>query len=220
VVRAEHSELREQLGAYVLGQLAPQARAGVQQHLSGCAECRAEVAELEPVVAALDRLDPTGGPPAEPPAALGDQVLVEVGVRRAAAARRSRLRRAAASVLVAASIAAAFGLGSWYAGPRNDPPVIAVALSLDQPGLTADAGLVRHTWGTELKLEATGLGEGQSYAVTFLRDDGSRVSAGSFLGTGARPVRCSVNAALPVEAATRVEVTDDRGRLVMDADLG
>lgn len=212
----EHQELREQLGAYVLGQLDPPARASVDAHLDGCASCRAEVAELVPVVAALDVV---GRDVPAPPPELEDRVLDEVGHRRRAARRRARLRRAVGSVLVAASVAVAFGLGTWYAGPRTDPPVIPVAMTLDQPGLTAEAGLVRHTWGTELKLEATGLGQGQSYAVTFLTGDGSRVSAGSFLGTGARPVRCSVNAAVAVEDATTVEVTDARGNLVMDAAL-
>ncbi len=87
------------------------------------------------------------------------------------------------------------------------------------PGLTADAGVVRYTWGTELKLEATGLADGASYTVTFVRDDGSQVGAGSFLGTGANQVRCSVNAALPLDAASQLVITDAAGTVVMDADL-
>lgn len=173
-----------------------------------------------PVVAALDRLDPTTLQQANLPDGLDEQLLDAVATRRRAAARRSRVRAAAGALLVAASVAVAFGLGSWSAGPRNDPPVIAVALDVDAPGLRAEAGLVRHTWGTELKLQATGLTQGQSYAITFVRADGSRVSAGSFLGTGADPVRCSVNAALPVDEATQLLVTDRAGILVMDADLG
>lgn len=90
---------------------------------------------------------------------------------------------------------------------------------LDQPGLTADAGIVRHTWGTELKLDARGLTAGDSYAVTFVRDDGERVSAGTFLGAGDDPVHCSVNAAVPVDAATELMITDAGGALVMDARL-
>lgn len=214
----DHQQLREQLGTYVLGQLDPAGRDEVQDHLSGCPSCRAEVADLAPVVAALDRLGPVpvdeGEVAVDPQSQLG-----ELDARRQSRARGARVRRALGSVLVAATVAAAFGLGTWYAGPRTDPPVVEVPMTLDQPGLTADAGLVRHTWGTELKLEATGLAAGQSYAVTFLTEDGGRVSAGTFLGTGTRPVRCSVNAAIAVDDARRVEVTDARGVLVMDADL-
>ena len=216
---SDHRELRELLGAYVLDQLDQDSRATVRTHLVGCADCRAEVASLQPVAAVLHDLDPALADAAAPPVDLGDQVLATVRLRRRAAVRRSRWRRVGGAVLVAASVAAAFGTGSWFSSARLDPPVIDVALQLDQPGLTADAGLVRHTWGTELKLEATGLTNGGSYAVTFVRADGSRVSGGSFLGTGAAPVRCSVNAALPVEAATELEITDAQGALVMNADL-
>lgn len=216
----EHRALRELLGAYVLDQLDAPEAATVHAHLAGCAACCAEVEALEPVAAALRDLGPVGADLPAPPADLGDQVLDTVRARRRSAARRSRWRRAGGGVLVAASLAAAFATGSWFTGPRNDPPVIAVALNVDQPGLTADAGLVKHTWGTELKLEASGLTAGDSYAVTFVRDDGARVSAGSFLGTGADPVRCSVNAALPVDAARELMITDPSGALVMDARLG
>jgi len=216
----EHRALRELLGAYVLEQLDADGVDTVRAHLAGCEACRAEVADLFPVAAALHELEPAGLDREAPPPDLGDQVLQTVRRRRRAAARRSRWRRAGGGVLVAASLAAAFGVGSWFTGPRTDPPVIAVALNLDQPGLTADAGLVRHTWGTELKLAARGLAPGGSYAVTFVRDDGERVSAGSFLGTGADPVRCSVNAALPVVQARELMISDASGAMVMDARLG
>ena len=221
----DHRRLRELLGAYVLDQLDADETDVVRAHLAGCAECRAEVAGLQPMAAALHDLAPSYGLDPAPagsavaPPDLGDQVLQTVRRRRRAAAHRARWRRAAGAVLVAASVATAFGVGSWFTGPRTDPPVIAVALNLDQPGLTADAGLVRHTWGTELKLEARGLTAGGTYAVTFVRDDGQRVSGGSFLGTGADPVRCSVNAALPVDDATELMITDASGALVMDARL-
>lgn len=213
----DHQELRELLGAYVLDQLSASERSGVVDHLATCPSCRAEVAELEPVVSALMLLDPTVSADDAPPQDLQTGVLQVIETRRRAAVRRSRLRRAAGVLGVAASVVAAFGLGGWFAGPRQAPPVVAVAL--EAPGLSAEAGLVRHTWGTELKLEAAGLTEGASYTVTFVRDDGARVGAGSFLGTGAAPVRCSVNAAVALDAATELVITAADGTVVMDADL-
>ena len=121
--------------------------------------------------------------------------------RRRAGARRSRLRRGGAGLLAAAGVAAAFVGGAWSAGPRDEPPVIAVDLRLDAPGLTADAGLVRHTWGTELKLEATGL-RGARYAVTFVPDDGSQVSAGS--SWAPVPTRCGAASTRPCPSTRRV----------------
>jgi hypothetical protein len=213
----QHRELRELLGAYVLDQLGEPEQARVAQHVRRCADCTAEVAELEPVATALRGLDPTL-PDQPAPGDLGDRVLsyVQQGQRRSV--RKDRLRRAGVGLAAAASVAVAFGAGTWFAG-SDDPPVIGVALEHTAPGVSASAGLVDHTWGTELKLEATGLRDGASYTVTFLDDDGAKVAAGSFLGTGAQPLRCSVNAAVDIDAAAELTVTDAAGAVVMDADL-
>lgn len=214
-----HAELRELLGAYVLEQLDVPTRAAVSAHLTACTDCRAEVSELGPVVAALQRLDPMDVPDADPPDHLVDQVIEHIHQRQRFTARRALWRRAGAALLVAASLSGAFSLGSWFTDTRGGPPVVAVTFKVDAAGVRADAGLVRHTWGTELKLEATGLTEGASYTVTFIGDDGSRVGAGSFLGTGAQPVNCSVNAAIALDAAASLQITDAAGAPVLDADL-
>src|SRR4051812_32779612 len=50
---------QEQIGAFLLGKLDGGEPEAVQAHLNGCPYCRAEVRELEPVVAALAYADPT-----------------------------------------------------------------------------------------------------------------------------------------------------------------
>lgn len=210
--------MRELLGAYVLGQLAEPERTEIARHLAGCPSCRAEASDLEPVASALRELEAVDVASAEE-VDLGDQVVRHIHAHERLSRRRSRLRRVSAGLVAAVSVAAAFAGGAWYAGPRTDPPVVPVTVRQAAPGVLADAGLVRHTWGTELKLQASGLTAGASYTVTFVRDDGSRVGAGTFLGTGSQPLNCSVNAALPVDAAAEVIVTDAAGALVIDADL-
>lgn len=215
----EHQQVRELLGAYALDQLDGPTRGSVRSHLDGCAECRSELRSLAPVVEALRGLDPDSVE-AVPPVQLGDQVVALVSSRQRAAVRRARLRRAAAGALVAASIAVAFATGGWYAGTRLDPPLEDITLQASTAGVRSEAGLVRHTWGTELKLEAaTGFTDGATYTVSFLREDGTRVSGGSFLGTGDRPLVCSMNAAIPRDAATEVQISDPRGGVVMEAQL-
>ena len=60
-----HDELRELLGLYALDALPPEERAVVHAHLTGCADCRAEVAALGTAVAALPLLlDEMESPPA------------------------------------------------------------------------------------------------------------------------------------------------------------
>ena len=82
---------------------------------------------------------------------------------------------------LAAAIVGAFFLGGLLNPPPTTPaalPVQELAVRLAATGLQADAGLVKHTWGTELKLEATGLRNGGAYTVTFIRSDGTTSPAG------------------------------------------
>ncbi len=213
----EHRALRELVGAYVLDGLTAAERTAVQAHLDGCAACRAEVAELAPVAAALHGVDPdavTVGTP--PPAGLGESILASVreGTRRRD--RERLLRRTGAGLLAAAVLVGVFFLGVRAAPTPATPPVIAMDVQQVAAGVSAQAGLVRHTWGTELKLVATGLPEG-AYTVTFLRPDGTQVPGGTFTGTGPNTLTCSLNGALPLEETVEIRVTDASGAVVVDA---
>lgn len=213
----EHRVLRELVGAYVLGGLTGAERTAVQAHLDGCAGCRAEVDELAPVAAALQGVDPDAvAATTPPPTELGDAILASV---RESSRRRDRdrlLRRAGAGLLAAAVLVGVFFLGVQLAPTPTTPPVIAMAVDRVATGVQAEAGLVRHTWGTELKLTATGLAEG-AYTVVFVRDDGTVVPGGTFIGTGANTLNCSLNGALPLDRTVEIVVTDASGAVVVDA---
>lgn len=98
-----------------------------------------------------------------------------------------------------------FFLGGRLLTPDRPATQAVIAMDVRQvtTGVSARAGLVRHTWGTEVRLQATGLPSGGAHTVTFVRADGSRFPGGTFLGTGGNPLRCSLNAALPVEWLAR-----------------
>ena len=213
----EHRALRELIGAYVLGDLTDAERPAVQAHLDGCEECRAEVEELTPVVTALRGVDPDAlDAGTAPPPALGESILASV---REGTRRRDRdrlLRRAGAGLLAAAVLVGVFFLGVQLAPAPATPPVIAMAVDRVASGVQAEAGLVRHTWGTELKLRATGLAEG-AYTVVFVQDDGTVVPGGTFIGTGANTLNCSLNGALPLDRTAEIVVTDASGAVVVDA---
>jgi len=112
------------LGAFALGDLAPQETVAVQAHLDGCAECRAEVAALRPLAARLalvdvDRLDDA---PVTPPE-LEDRVFARLRQAHTdrdspdGRRRRGDLRR---RVLVAAAVAVAAAAGfvaAWTTKP-------------------------------------------------------------------------------------------------------
>jgi anti-sigma factor RsiW len=60
----DHTSYREEIGAYLLGALTDLERQAFEQHLEGCAECRAEIARLRPAADALPRsVEPIEPPP-------------------------------------------------------------------------------------------------------------------------------------------------------------
>ncbi len=215
--------MRELLGGFALGQLDRDATVSVQAHVDGCPSCHAELAEIAPVAAALRDVDLARIETVAAPAPdLGDRIVSEIRRSHRDRSGRASLRLAGSGLLAAAAVAAAFVVGARVGLPGTTtvaapPPVEAIELRSNNPTVTADGGLVTHTWGTEIKLVAAGLDQGATYKVTFVDDAGEEVSAGTFLGTGSRAVTCSLNAALPRDTAARVVITDTAGAVVLDA---
>lgn len=230
--------VRELLGAYALGQLTGEQYATVHEYLRRSPELRAELAEIAPVVELLStargRLgadDPAGVedgyvPPLSPAllAEVGTAGVDEAGTATPAVARaRSRWAR---RVPVAAAASAALvvgGIGFALAATTIQAPAApavsqenVVVRALD-PGVQAQAGLVPHTWGMEVKLVATGFEEGAPYRVTVIDDRGRTVGAGEFIGTGAQEMRCNLNSSILRAAAATVLVTGPDGDVVLDA---
>lgn len=224
---AEHRQLRELLGAFAFGHLDPDTAAAVQAHLDGCDDCRVELEEIAPLAAALRRVDPAHLDDVQlPPPGLGQRIMAEVDAQRSRRGRSLLVARSAAGLVAAAALVAAFFLGAQV-DPANDvadppvgaPPVEAITVQAARPDVEATAGLVAHTWGTEIKLAASGLRDGSAYRVAFTDTDGRQTPAGTFLGTGNNTVTCSLNAALLRPEAVGVTVTDRRGTVVLSANL-
>lgn len=218
----EHRYWREMIGAFVLGRLKEDERAALQAHLDGCAECRAEVEELLPVAGALADAAPEHVDPEElPPENLIDEVVAQVGRERQLHRRWQRRRWFGRSALAVAAAALFVAIG-FFVLPRllaPEVPLEPVAFTEVAPGVEAEADLIAHTWGTETRLIASGLNDGQTYRVMLQSEDGDRVPSGAFIGTGDEPLECNLNAALLREDATRLVVRATNGELVLSADL-
>jgi hypothetical protein len=83
---------RAALGAYALGALDPDEARAVDEHLAGCADCRAEVAELNELHAMLGEVPPEAfldGPPED-----GD-LLLQRTLRQVRSERQERIELAA-----------------------------------------------------------------------------------------------------------------------------
>ena len=239
---ATHRELREHLGVHVLGLLPESESVRVRAHLDGCAACRAEVADLQPLAADLRLVDPERLPgPAAPPRALGPRVLAAVqreSVLRDARERREGRRRRARSVLVplAAAVVAAVAAGAvvhrFEAGQRSPDTVVAAPTApavrverlpltvLDAAVRAADpAVVVPHTWGVEVTFTAAGFQAGRTYRALVRTADGRAQAAGEFLGVGGGELECDMQAAVLRSDARRFEVVDDSGGTVLVLDL-
>lgn len=217
----EHREVREWLGAYVLGHLSAQEAARLEAHLFDCALCRAERAELLPVAGALDEVRRglrTSGPDPDLalPPELGARVLaaVEHDQRRThwAQGLRTAVIAGAAAVSAAALVLAGVRLGEE---PAPAIPFEAVAVTESDPAVQASAGVVPHTWGVEVKLTASGFRQGERYVVTVQGAGGRDYPAGEFVGTGDKEMTCNLNSSVLRARAAGFEVRDRAGDVVV-----
>jgi hypothetical protein len=176
--QSECREWRESLGAYVLGQLDVEERAGVEAHLDGCSECRAEVASLTPVARMLPHADPARfGPAPQPPPELGARIAAAIEGERRQARSRHRLRLG-------------FGLGTATAAaallilllaPRGgNGPEQHVAFAALPAGVKINATLEPHAYGTEIHMYVRGIRSGTLCRVYLRGPHGTEFPAGTF----------------------------------------
>lgn len=237
---ADHRRLRELLGSFVLGASPSEDASALQAHLDGCADCRAELADLAPLARDLRGVDPDAlSDLPVPPVNLGAQIRAHVAEERhlaQARARREQRRQAtrqttrrlvtaAAAVVV---LAAAVGGGAAL-GRSTAPEVVAgpPARLVEQVDLRAldgqvdveQAKVIAHTWGVEAVFAADGFVDGAVYRAAFRSADGELVPAGEFIGTGEEQVKCNMQSALLREDTTGFVVMDASGNEVLYVEL-
>ena len=184
-----------------------------ERHLASCRRCQEELSELRAVAGALNA-PPIGAHMPDPPPALKEGVVWAVRGARRDDRRRTRFVPAIAA---AAAAIAFFAAGVALPAPSG-PPQERLAVATTSATVDAQASLVAHTWGTEVKLVLEGLEDGEEYRVTFVDRQGERVDAGTFIGVDDRPVVCDMNAAVLRPDATRMEVAS-QGEVIVAADL-
>lgn len=194
--RQRHEE-EEQLGPYVLGVLDDTEVRRVEEHMSGCVQCREEVAALREMEAAL------GEVPAEAfldgPAQGGDLLLQRtLRQMRGERAGERRRRAALAGLAAAASLAAVFwagaqlGAGDSVALPRPSPTV-STAPPTTVPG-TKVASATDPVTGSRMTVQmtpaaqwvrvhaaVTGVPPGERCRLVVVSEDGTRTTAGGWV---------------------------------------
>jgi hypothetical protein len=207
------------LGVYALGAAGDRERTAVASHLLTCAECRAELAWLEPLPGLLARVGEgrwAADPRATPQPA-------------AAAARPGLMRRVWArpwlAIAATAAAAAAAGVagGFWLAQPRAASlaaPAITVTGTNSVTHVRAVVSLTGTSWGTSIRLVASGLpvnvpcrlivhSRGGGIEVTGVWDAWSKGSVTVPASAGWRPADI---ASLQVATASKTLVTITIGR--------
>ncbi|KAB1947684.1 anti-sigma factor [Micromonospora sp. ALFpr18c] len=216
------------IGGYLLGALDPEETRRAEEHLTGCAECRAEVESLRTWSGALENVPDVmllDGPPED-----GD-LLWQRTLRQIRSEAADQRRRRHAMTGVAAAVVASAVLGGVLLGPAGDEAQDATAQPQPQPSVTADRGsrtasAADATTGARLavavqpapgwvRLHATvsGIPQGQRCRLLVVGRDGSTVLAGSWLVSerGAGEGTTLDGSALidPTEVdSVRVETTD------------
>ncbi|MET9881998.1 zf-HC2 domain-containing protein [Streptomyces sp. NPDC006430] len=196
--RQRHEE--ELLGPYVLGVLDAADVRRVEEHMSGCVQCREELAALREMEAALGEV-PTeaffDGPPQ------GGDLLLQRTLRqmRGEAEGERRRRRSVAGLAAAAALAAVFWAGAQLGSGDSDPvarplpptPTISALPSLPAAG-TKVASATDAGTGARMTVQVTpaakwvrvhaavaGVPPGERCRLIVVARDGTRTSAGSWV---------------------------------------
>src|SRR3954452_25617598 len=198
-------EWRESLGAYALGHLSSEERAGLEAHLEGCPSCRAELEQLTAMVRPISLADPARFESAPKlPASLSARVAGAIA-RERLVRRRRRLRFGLALGGAAAAVATALVLlvlpGGETAGPEQH-----VTFASVPKGTKISAKLIPNAFGTEIHMYVKGVSSGTLCRVYLRSRDGALLSAGTFRyrwGDGSYPI---LSSALDLSKTDAMEV--------------
>lgn len=192
----DHEDIHRDLGAYVLGALEPAERDRLERHLSSCAICRDELADLAVLPVLLSRvtsdvLAAVESPPSFEP------------IARQLAADRRRARRRERAFAAVAGIAAVVAAVAVLAGPvRTDD---AAGRSLVSGDGRVTATLEERAWGMSVQVAASGLPDRPGYVVVAVARDGHRAQVATWSNTGG-DVRVTGACYLDAEDVDRVEI--------------
>jgi anti-sigma factor RsiW len=187
-----NDDLHELVASYALGVLDPDERKAYEEHLAGCEQCRADLAELTGTVGALG----LAAEPAEPPDWLRGRILDaarDQGPSNVVSIRSGRRRFAV--VGVAAAVAAAGLAIGLYAAFSGGSPKNRLAMSVATHGGVTEA--------TVTGLDAAPAGK--AYEIWVIRGAAPR-PAGFFQGGGKQVVRLT----RPAPGGSTVAVTLER----------
>ncbi|MER7248857.1 zf-HC2 domain-containing protein [Kribbella sp. NPDC000426] len=226
---------RTQLGAYALGALEPSEVAEVDEHLATCAECRAELAELEEMKDFLGEVPPEAfleGPP-EGGDLLLQRTLREVReavpepvVQVPAKRRGSRwLMVAAALVVVGGALGGGVALGRSTAPPQATEPAAGyreVTTTDTDSGASMATTVEPRTGWSWVQVQVTGLKAGDQCQLLVTDKAGKTWTAGSWVVSEKAAKNGSTfggGVLVPLDQVHSVEIRTLQGKHVITATI-
>ncbi|NKX55254.1 zf-HC2 domain-containing protein [Arthrobacter mobilis] len=204
-----HGDLRLLLGVYVLGGIDEGERLLLEQHLAACADCRAELAGLRSLPAALaglteDEAMALAAPGPEQVQEAARSLMAEL------ARRRRRLRRRMAALVAgvaAACLVIGAAVGPVLLSPRQETENYTMTAS---SGLQVELDLVHKAWGTELAVDGTRLPEEGVLSLWLTDRTGMDWQVATWQATPTGKVRLVAATATMPEDITCVEIRNWR----------
>jgi Putative zinc-finger len=197
----ECADTRQALGVYVLGAIDPAERSLVDAHVSGCAECRDELAGLAGLPALLARVgtdevgrisseDADPRPPEETPREDFVDSLVSLTAARRRRSRRWQVLAAAAALVIAAGGAAA-GLrlasdssaAQTSASPAPPANWKTATTTSALKGVNATIRYQRLAWGVAYDVQITGVPKGTTCQLWVTNSQGVHLLAAGWTVT-------------------------------------
>jgi anti-sigma-K factor RskA len=190
---------------YVLGMLSADERAAFEQHLSGCAECAARVAEIADLPGLLATV---------PPDEIDDEVpatLLPGLLRRAGVERRRRNWLTAGLAGVAAACLIALAIAVWPSGPTTPAPHPRAMSALVASPVRATAALTDRGWGTEIDLvcryDSSTPPGGYTYGLSVTDTSGATTPLGTWTIEPGKDVTFASGTALRRDQIASVQIT-------------
>lgn len=206
--------------AYVLGSLPPSERREYEQHVAECQTCARAVASLAgmagilatvPSDSAFALLDDTAASPgpAEKPSLLPKLLRAAQRQRRRARVRVAVLVTAVAVVVAAITLV----LPSLITkeAPVSPPNRFAMTQTIPSP-ITADAALIRESWGTRIEgtcryeRPATGPGKPWDYAMYITTKDGASTEIASWTAEPGSEMSFTATTRVPVDQISSIDI--------------
>jgi hypothetical protein len=213
---------KHSLGAYALGHLQADERAGLEAHLEGCPDCRVEADSLMALGRLLPLADPAhfNNPRPQPAPDLGERIASTIGAERRGVKRRRRRRQFGLALGgVAAATAAVLAILVFPSAESGGPEQHVEFTSLPA-GVHIGATLEPHAYGTEIHMYVSGMRSGTLCRVFLRGPHGVRVPAGTFRYRWGDDSQALLSSALDLSRTRAIGVRAGNKTFVAPVDIG